>query len=127
MNAELYQITYSQFESMLGDVESRQVNLDAARLSAEIIVGMYGDKPMCFIGFAPVTMLSDQAYVWMLLTAEGHKHPLLFARHAESFLRRALDKYARIFGHCFTTKSAVWLRYLGANFFNDVEFEFRRH
>lgn len=123
---EIYQISFEQYESMTADLSGREVLLSAAKLASEIIVGMYGDEVLAFIGLVPPTLLSDQAYVWMLTTAEGEAHPILLARYGNGFIRTALAKYRVLFGHCFSEKSARWLRHMGAEFISETQFEFRR-
>lgn len=126
MNAEIYQVSFNQFSAMLGDREDRQVVLSAARLCAEILVGMFNDKPLVYIGLAPTTLISSETYAWMLVTDEGTRHPFLLARYAKKTLETIQLKYPLIYGDCFSEKSARWLRSLGAEFVAETKFEFRR-
>jgi hypothetical protein len=126
MNAEIYQVSLAQFMKMIGDHDDREVIHAAARFCSEILVGMFGGSPLCYIGLAPRTLISSEAYAWMLVTSEGEKHPFLLARYARGVLETVLLKYPIIYGHCFNAKSARWLRSLGAEFTSEIEFEFRR-
>ena len=126
MNAEIYQVSLDQFMAMIADRSDKETVYAAARFCSEILVGVFGGTPLVFIGLAPRTLLSDEAYAWMLVTPEGEKHPLLLARYATGVLDTILVKYTRIFGHCFSPKSARWLRCLGADFLSETEFEFGR-
>ena len=123
---EIYQISFEQFARMTEGTPGREVLLSAAKLASEIIIGMYGDEVLAYIGLVPPTLLADRAYIWMLTTESGEAHPLLIARYGEKFILTALCKYRVLFGHCFSEKSARWLRYMGAEFVSDTQFEFRR-
>lgn len=124
MNVEIYQISAGQFEAMMPEAlpEERK----AAKLAAEIIVGLYDEKPLCFIGLIPLTFLSDQAYIWMILTDHGAKHRLLLARYGWGFVKTVLLKYNILRGHCFTPLAVRWLKHLGAVFVSETDFELRR-
>ncbi len=126
MDVEIYQVSFAQFAGMLGDREDRQVVLSAAKLCTEIIVGMFDGKPIAYLGLAPTTLLADEAYIWMIVTKEGQRHPLLLARYGKKTLVTLHLKYPRIYGDCFSEKSARWLRSLGAEFTAETKFEFRR-
>ena len=126
MNAEIYQISFDQFVDMLMDYPDKEVAVYAAKLSAEILVGIYEDKPLCFVGLIPKTLISDSAYVWMITTEFGEDHGLIIARYSRGFIDVALEKYRQLFGHCFNDRSARWLRRLGVEFISDSEFEIGR-
>lgn len=126
MNVEIYQISFEQFERMLGLDEGREITLFMAKQASEIIVGMYAGKPLAFIGVAPTTLISSDALIWMLTTEEGSRHPILLARYGAGVIETILMKYTRLFGRCFNDKSARWLKSLGADFVSETEFEFRR-
>jgi hypothetical protein len=126
MNGEIYQISKEQFCRMLEDIPGRQYAIASAGVASEIIVGMFGDKPLCYIGLTPKTLISDSAYVWMIVTDEGFKHRFLLARYGKGFVETVLAKYTCIFGYCFSESSARWLKSLGAKFTSENEFEIRR-
>lgn len=126
MNAELYQISFSQFERMVESLPSKPQNLSAGKLASEIIVLMFNNTPMCYVGLAPPTLLSEAAYIWMLTTPEGELHPFLLGKYGLPVVQTALLKYKTIFGDCFSENSAKWLKHMGAVFTSDTEFEFRR-
>jgi hypothetical protein len=128
MNGEIYQISLGQFLVMMDSYppEDTELIMKSAAMSTEIIVGMYDGRAVCFIGLAPRTLLSDTAYVWMLVTEFGRGHGILLARYGKAFVTTMLLKYPRIVGHCFEARSAKWLLSLGAVFLSEIEFEFRR-
>lgn len=126
MNVEIYQISFTEFEKLSAGMDGRDVLLSAAKLASEIIIGKYGDEILAYIGLVPPTLLSDQAYVWMLTTSAGESHPILLARYGAGVIQTALLKYRVLYGHCFTAKSQHWLRYMGAEFTSETQFQFRR-
>jgi hypothetical protein len=124
MNAEIYQVSFEQFASMIGEHEYRSVILGRAKLASDIIVGMIGIRPVVYIGLEPPTLFADEAYVWMIVPEVGHGYSL--AKYARETLETILLKYPRLFGHCFEPHSARWLQSLGAEFTSATTFEFRR-
>lgn len=126
MNAEIYQISFSQFAASVGKIENESVVLSAAKLANEILVVMFDNKPICFVGLVPPTLLSDSIYVWMITTNHGEKHPFIFGKYGKQIMQVILCKYRIVFGDCFTEKSANWLKRIGAEFTSETRFEFRR-
>ena len=126
MDGVVYTITQREFWNLLDPKYKTNPLEVAVNLSADLLVGMFNGRPLCFIGLANRTLLSSEAYVWMLVTDYGQEHPLILARHGKSVLQTIMSKYTYIFGHCFNKKSADWLRALGAVFTSEIEFEFRR-
>jgi len=124
MNVEMYQLEKSQFMSMHGEAPLEVAK--AADLSSTILVGIFNSKPLCYIGLIPKTLTSDTAYVWMIVTELGERHPLLLALNAKRVRDRILAKYSCVWGHCFGSKSIAWLTSFGAKFVSEIEFEFRR-
>lgn len=126
MNAEIYQVSFGQFADMIGDRDDRDIVLSAAKLASEIIVGMFNDKPVCYIGLVPRTLLAPDAYIWLIITLEGKQHPFIIGRYGPEIIKTALLKYTKLYGHCFSEPAAKWLRSLGAEFKSEIEFEIRR-
>lgn len=126
MNGEIYQVSFGQFDQMIGDCPGKEIILSAAKLATDIIVGMYGEVPVAYIGLVPPTLFSDEAFVWMITTDEGAKHPLILARYGKKTIGTFLLKYKKLYGFCFSEKSAKWLKSLGAEFVSETKFEIRR-
>jgi hypothetical protein len=127
MNGEIFQVSKDQFLAMYNEGRKPEQAVSiAAGLSSDIIVGMFDDQPLVYIGFAPRSLLSSTAYVWMITTEDGENHPILLARYAKKFLETVQMKYEVLIGHCFNAKSQRWLKALGAEFTSETEFEFRR-
>lgn len=126
MNAEVFQISFDQFSNILGDPQEKPVILSAGKLSSEILVVMFDNKPICFVGLVPPTILSESVYVWMVSTSHGDAHPYIYGRYGKSIMETILCKYRIVFGDCFSEKSANWLKRIGAEFTSETRFEFRR-
>lgn len=121
---EIYQVSFDQFVKLRGDASD--VELSAAKLASEIITGIYNGEVLGFVGLVPPTLLSDEAYIWMITTEAGEQHPILLARYGTGLIQTALLKYRELFGHCFNARSARWLKYLGAEFTSETQFVIRR-
>jgi hypothetical protein len=126
MNGEIYQVSFSQFDAMIGDCAGKEIILSAAKLASDIIVGMYGEVPVAYIGLVPPTLLADEAFVWMITTEEGNRRPILLARYGKKTIATILLKFPKLYGFCFNPKSAKWLKSLGAEFTSETKFEIRR-
>lgn len=128
MNVELFEITPQQMKSLL----DRHLNLNDAEVAALVtavevsrptIVGMYEEDLLGFIGFVPMTVISDTAYMWGYATVGQHK--TIFARVAKRIIAKALGMYPTITGDCHSLSSRLWLSWMGAEFINMNRFEFR--
>jgi hypothetical protein len=126
MIVEIFEISFDAYAKRMAGVPGEEVLLSAAKLATDLIVATYGEETLVYIGLIPPTLLSDEAYIWMLTTEAGHRHPILLARYARGFIDTALTKYRALYGHCFEPKSAHWLRYLGAEFHTETQFKIRR-
>jgi hypothetical protein len=123
---EIYQISFEQYARMIDGLPGRDVLLSAAKLANEIIIGMYDGKVLAYIGLVPPSLLADQSYIWMYTTEVGEAHPLLLARYGRDVIETVLCKYRAVYGHCFSPKSARWLKSLGAEFDSETQFTIRR-
>jgi hypothetical protein len=81
-------------------------------------VGYVEDIPACMWGLIPPTLLSDRAYLWLLVTELVRDHQFCFVRHSQLEMAKMLEKYPTIVGHCDRSHkdSMRWLRWLGAKF-----------
>lgn len=123
---EIFQISENQFINMIALRPDAKAVMAAANLSTELIVGMYADAPACYIGLAPRTLLSNEAYIWLIVTEVGEAHTRLLARYSQQFIATTLLKYSILHGHCFTESAKKWLVWLGAEFVGEYEFEIKR-
>lgn len=87
-------------------------------MSAECWSGYVGKDLICCWGLIPPSILSNQAYLWMHSTAAIREHQFLLVRHSQRIIESALNRYARIIGHCDrnASDSIRWLKWLGAIF-----------
>jgi hypothetical protein len=76
------------------------------------------DEPACMWGLAPQSLLSNQAYIWLLTTDIAAGHKFLLVRYSQIFVQRALENYEMLTGHCEAGNLAAkrWLKWLGAEF-----------
>lgn len=81
-------------------------------------VGYVDDKPACVWGLIPRTILSNQAYLWLLTTEIAAEHKFLLVRYSQLFVEQALQSYATLYGHveAGNFRAKRWLRWLGAEF-----------
>lgn len=72
----------------------------------------------CIWGLIPPTLLSSTAYLWLLVGEPVDRHKFVFVRHSQIEIRRMLDIYPTIVGHCDVRhkRSMQWLKWLGAKF-----------
>lgn len=81
-------------------------------------IGLVDGKLACMWGLVPQTLLSNQAYLWLITTEIAAMHKFLLVRYSQMFIEKALMVYPVITGHVtagnFSTKR--WLRWLGAEF-----------
>lgn len=83
----------------------------------------YDGEVICIFGLRPVTMLSDEAYVWMLGTDLIESEAKTFLRESKSWVRFMSGKYSRIFNYVDKrNKTAIrWLKWLGFTFEKDAK------
>lgn len=91
--------------------------LDYCQTLGSVYWGLVDGQFVCCWGLVPPTFLSTQAYLWMW-GPEPIKHQLVFIRHSQIEVRKMLERYDRIVGHCqVQARSAQrWLKWLGAEF-----------
>lgn len=72
----------------------------------------------CVWGVIPPTVLSDNAWLWLLHTDIADKHKFLLVRYSQRYIEEALKRYPIIIGDCdIGNKSArKWVEWLGAEF-----------
>lgn len=86
--------------------------------SSKAWVGKVDGKTACIWGLVPASLLSDTAYLWLLTTELVEDHQFLFVRHSQIEIRRMLEVYKTICGHCDVrnTRSVRWIKWLGGKF-----------
>ena len=86
--------------------------------SSDLWVGRYDGVVACVCGLVPPSLLSNQAYMWLVTTEVIPQHRFLLARYSRIFIERMLMKYDTIVGVCKLGQdmSIKWLKWLGAEF-----------
>lgn len=127
MNGVIYSITVEQMKSLISaagglslDNNQMEALTRSAKNSNPLFAGMYGAELACIIGLVPPTLISSDAYIWMLHTTVVDRHKVSFGRHAIRLVRNLRQRYSRIVGHCMVTdKSAIgWIKSFGATIFD---------
>lgn len=100
---------------VLGDKAADVLNYCQAL--GTVYSGFVDGQFVCCWGLIPPTFMSTQAYLWMW-APEPMKHQLVFIRQSQIQVRKMLERYDRVIGHCkCEAKSAQrWLKWLGAEF-----------
>jgi hypothetical protein len=80
--------------------------------------GFVDNELACVWGLVPPTLLSNTAYLWLIVNELVDDHKFLFVRHSQMEMRKMLDLYPIIIGHCDARheRSMQWLKWLGAKF-----------
>jgi hypothetical protein len=105
--------------SSVKDVAGAKKTLsDCLAISSYVFVGEIDGKIACVWGLVPPTLLSDQAYMWLLTTDLMQEHQFVLVRHSQRVIEDVLKKYNMITGVCIVgeNKSIRWLKWLGAEF-----------
>lgn len=100
--------------------EAETILANFKRQSSFSWIGTADDMVACIWGLIPPTLMSDQAYLWLLTTDLIEEHKFLFVRYSQLAMEEMLLRYPRIVGHVDSTqtRSIRWLRWLGARFGN---------
>lgn len=81
-------------------------------------IGFVDGEVAAMWGLVPQSLLSNQAYLWLLTTELAEQHKFLLVRYSQMFVAQALEHYETLVGHCaagnFSTKR--WIRWLGGEF-----------
>ena len=98
--------------------QSRPQLIYLIRGSSDIWVGRYEGRVACVLGLVPPSLMSDQAYLWLVSTEIISEHKFLMARYSRIFVEKMLKKYNTIVGCCKVNQdlSIRWLKWLGAEF-----------
>lgn len=91
--------------------------------SSVVWAGKAAGKVVCIWGMRAPTLLSDNAYLWLLTTEELEDHKFLFIRHSQLAVAEILKMYPTIHGHykAGDLRSKKWLEWLGAKFGEAVD------
>jgi hypothetical protein len=91
--------------------------LDYCQKMGEISMGYVDDELVCCWGLVPPSFLSTQAYLWMWCANDVVSHQFVFIRQSQLQVKKMLERYETINGHCLVgSKAKRWLKWLGAEF-----------
>lgn len=98
------------------DIKEADV-LDYCQKMGEVYMGYVDEELVCCWGLVPPSFLSTQAYLWMWCVNEIVSHQFVFIRQSQIQVKRMLERYPLIIGHCLVgSKAKRWLKWLGAEF-----------
>lgn len=86
--------------------------------SFEVRYGLIDGLVACIWGLVAPSLLSENAYLWLLTTDIVAEHKFLFVRHSQRYIEDALKFYPKLVGDCMVgdTNAKRWLEWLGAEF-----------
>jgi hypothetical protein len=92
--------------------------LDYCQKMGEVYAGYVDDEMVCCWGLIPPSFLSMEAYLWMWCAGDAVTHHFVFIRQSQIQVRRMLERYETINGHCKlgNRRAMRWLKWLGAEF-----------
>jgi hypothetical protein len=94
------------------------------RRSIEVRYGYVGDQVACVWGLRPPSLLSDNAYLWLLTTNLVEEHKFLFIRHSQRWIEEALKRYPTITGDVIPPdnwRARRWIEWLGGVFSTPID------
>ena len=102
------------------------------RVSSHSWVGLADGDIACVWGLIPGSLISDRAYLWVLVTKKVEEAPFLFVMSSRAVMKEMMERHQVLYGMCEVEKpdSIRWLKLLGAKFGerkgNSLPFEIRR-
>lgn len=106
-------------KSGIKDVPGAEATMDQLFIRSSVRhIGMVDGKVAAMWGLVPQSILSNQAYLWLLTTDLAEQHKFLLVRYSQMFVQQALTHYEKIVGHCEAGNFAAkrWIRWLGGEF-----------
>lgn len=108
-------ISMSQFASIPG---AERTLRHCLYISQDSWTGFVDGNIACIWGVIPPTLMSNQAYLWLLTTELVREHQFLFVRHSQRVIEEMLRAYDVIVGDAIigNDRGIRWLKWLGAEF-----------
>ena len=87
--------------------------------SHEVWLGFWDGRLLGASGCIQPTLLSDEAYLWNIITPLSREHPVVYGFGTRKILNQMLARYPILVGHCDPAIPGAkrWLEWLGATFF----------
>jgi hypothetical protein len=98
--------------------EAEEIMLRSVRNSIKVWSYWVDEGLVCLWGLIAPTILSEEAYLWMLTTEKLDTHTFMFIRHSRLVTEEMLKFYPIIVGHCAltATKAQRWIEWCGGKF-----------
>jgi hypothetical protein len=106
-------------KSGIKDVPGAEQTLDQLLIRSTVRhIGLVDGEVAAIWGLVPQSLLSNQAYLWLLTTDLAIEHRFLLVRYSQMFVEQALKHYERLVGHCEAGNYSAkrWIRWLGGEF-----------
>lgn len=78
--------------------------------------GFVGNELACIYGLRASSLLSEEAYLWLITTDAVDRYPFTFVRHSQIVIQDLKNMFPKITGvvEADYKRSIKWLRWLGA-------------
>lgn len=112
--AEIGRLISSGSCGSLGEDEVTALNR-CLRSTARLWLGFADDQFVCMWGLIPPTLLSQEAYLWLLSTEAVKEHEFIFVRNSQLAIEGMLKEFPIIVGHVAigAKRSIRWIKWLG--------------
>ena len=97
---------------------AKQMFYNHVKMSSDVWVGKADGVVACAFGVIAPSIISEQAYIWVITTGIVEEHKFTFIRYSQRVLETLLEQYESIVGFCFVQETSAirWLKFLGAVF-----------
>jgi hypothetical protein len=112
-------LTELNLSNLLGhDPDLVTHHIDCIRRSTATWIGYADGVEACAIGAIPLSVFSEEAYIWMIHSKICEQNPLRFIRWSRRVMDELLELYPVIVGLCYCDNAGGmgWLEWLGAKF-----------
>lgn len=121
MNAEMRAIGLAELRGILVGESARQVILDYATLADPLFVGEIAGAPIVVVAFIPMSTLSDVAYSWVHVLADGRHYKHAVARLFKRWKPIVHTRYKQVLAHCSTSpEHLAWIRFTGSRIIDET-------
>jgi len=119
MTASIREATMKDLRDMCASVKMSARDCDIMerwyRNSSHDWAGFWDDKIACVYGVMSPSLMSDEAYLWLITNDLVKDHAFTFVRHSQIVVKELLKSYGLIRGHVQVGQinSIQWLEWLG--------------
>lgn len=92
--------------------------------SIEAYTVLIDEKPEIAFGINPISLVGNEAVIWMLSSDKIRDIGVRFARHSRSYIDNFLKRYSNLFNYCSVENKITlkWLFLCGARFENPINY-----